>query len=619
VKKRTQWRCNEEQATRRFRRRLAVIGVVIGGMAVVIGWRLIDLQVVHAAQLAKRAERQQERLVPVAGERGSIYDRQGRVLALNGDMPSIFAVPNAIEEPKQLSAELAAVLGRPKAELVKRLSSDRAFVWLDRQVSPARAQEALAVGGEGVGMITESHRFYPKRSLMAHLIGFTGLDNEGLEGLELRYEPVLRGERGWRLVERDATGRVVLSKGSGAPKRGDDLHLTVDEVIQYETGQVLDSVIQETEASSAIAIMMEPATGAILAMVVRPEFNPNRLAGLDAGQWRNRSITDLYEPGSTMKPLMLAGAFEEKVIDPNELIDCEQGRMMVANKPLRDHEPFGLLTPGEIIQHSSNIGAAKIGMRLGAERLHDWLTTFGFGRPTGIDLKGEASGLLRPVSQWSGRSVASHAIGQEVGVTPLQLVTAYAALANGGWMVTPHLVEAVVSPDGTSQPERYPSPRRVISEHTARRVRDILTSVTTPDGTGAQAALADFRVAGKTGTAQKVNPETHRYDPQAVVSSFIGFVPAESPKFVLLVVVDDPKGPGWGGTVAAPAFRQIASATLNYLGVMPSLPPSVPKLVKAAPHVPTDRPRRSPIVPAAGGPFIEAVPEGAQTVAMRIE
>jgi len=619
VKKRTQWRCNEEQATRRFRRRLAAVGVLMGGMAAVIGWRLVDLQVVHAAQLAKRAERQQERLVPMEGERGTIYDRQGRVLAMNSEMPSIFAVPNAIEEPKVLGAELAAVLGRPKAELVKRLSTDRAFVWLDRQVSPARARQALAVGGEGIGVIPESHRFYPKRSLMAHLIGFTGLDNEGLEGIELRYDPVLRGERGWRLVERDAAGRVVLSKGSGAPKRGDDLRLTVDEVIQYETEQVLDSVIQETQASSAIAIMMEPSTGAILAMAVRPEFNPNRLAGLDAGQWRNRSITDLYEPGSTMKPVMLAGAFEEKAIKPDDLIDCEQGRMMVANKPLHDHEPFGLLTPGEIIQHSSNIGAAKIGMRLGAERLHNWLTTFGFGRPTGIDLKGEASGLLRPVSQWSGRSVASHAIGQEVGVTPLQLVTAYAALANGGWLVRPHLVEAVISPDGTSQPELYPPRRRVISEQTARRVRDILTSVTTPEGTGAQAALADFRVAGKTGTAQKVNPGTHRYDPQSVVGSFIGFVPAESPKFVLLVVVDDPRGPGWGGTVAAPAFRQIADATLHYMGVIPSLTPPAPKLVRTTPRAPAERPRRLPIVTAAGEPNVGTRPEGTQTVAMRIE
>jgi cell division protein FtsI (penicillin-binding protein 3) len=609
VKKRTQWRCNEEEATRRFRRRLAAVGLLMGGMAAVIGWRLVDLQVVHAAQLAKRAERQQERLVPMEGERGAIYDRQGRVLAMNSEMPSIFAVPNAIEEPKMLGAELATVLGRPKAELVKRLSTDRAFVWLDRQVSPARARAALAVGGEGVGMIQESHRFYPKRSLMAHLIGFTGLDNEGLEGLELRYDPLLRGERGWRMVERDATGRVVLSKGSGVPKRGDDLRLTVDEVIQYETEQALDSVVQETQASSAIAIMMEPATGAILAMAVRPEFNPNRLAGLDAGQWRNRSITDLYEPGSTMKPLMLAGAFEEKAIAPDELIDCERGRMMVANRPLHDHEPFGLLTPKEIIQHSSNIGAAKIGMRLGAERLHAWLTTFGFGRPTGIDLKGEASGLLRPVSQWSGRSVASHAIGQELGVTPLQLVTAYAALANGGWIVTPHLVEAVIAPDGTSQSELYPPLRRVISEKTARRVSDILTSVTTPEGTGTQAALADFRVAGKTGTAQKVNPETHRYDPHAVVSSFIGFVPAESPKFVLLVVVDDPKGPGWGGTVAAPVFRKIAGATLHYMGVMPSMAPPAPKLVHATP----------PAAPATGAPNGGTRPDGAQTVALRIE
>ena len=608
MKKRTQWRCNEEQANRRFSRRLVAVGVAMVAMAVVIGWRLVDLQVIHAGQLAKRAERQQEQLVPVEGERGTIYDRQGRVLAMNTEMPSVFAVPTAIEEPRPLGAALAAVLGRPKAEVIKRLSTDRAFVWLDRQISPARARAALSVGGEGIGVISESHRFYPKRSLMAHLIGFTGLDNDGLEGIELRYDSMLRGERGWRLVERDAAGRVVLSKGPGTPKRGDDLRLTVDEVIQYETEQALDSVVQETQASSAIAIMIEPTTGAILAMAVRPDFNPNRLAGLDAGQWRNRAITDLYEPGSTIKPLMLAGAFEERVVKPDDLIDCEQGRMMVANKPLHDHEPFGLMTPQEIIQHSSNIGAAKIGMRLGAERLHNWLTTFGFGRPTGIDLKGEVGGLLRPVSQWSGRSVASHAIGQELGVTPLQLVTAYAALANGGWMVRPHLVDSVVLPDGTSQPVPHQPLRRVISGQTAHRVRDILTSVTTSEGTGAQASMADFLVAGKTGTAQKVNPETHRYDAQAVVSSFIGFVPADSPRFVLLVVVDDPQGPGWGGTVAAPVFRQIATATLHYMGVMPSAASPSPKLVQFAPSAPV-----TAVSKAGPGP------DAGQTVAMRIE
>jgi cell division protein FtsI (penicillin-binding protein 3) len=587
-------------------------------MTVAIGWRLIDLQVIQAAQLAKRAERQQERLVPMEGERGTIYDRQGRVLAMNSQMSSLFAVPSAIDEPRVLGAELASVLERPKAELVKRLSTDRAFVWLDRQVSPARARAALAVGGGGVGMIAESRRFYPKRSLMAHLIGFTGVDNEGLEGIELRYDPLLRGERGWRLIERDAAGRVVLSKGSGAPKRGHDLHLTVDEVIQYEVEEALDAVVQETQASSAIAIMMEPATGAILAMAVRPEFNPNRLAGLESGQWRNRAITDLYEPGSTIKPLMLAGALEEKAITLDELIDCEQGRMVVANKPLRDHVPFGLLTPREIIQHSSNIGAAKIGMRLGPERLRGWLTAFGLGRSTGIDLKGEANGLLRPVSQWSGRSVASHAIGQELGVTPLQLVTAYAALANGGWLVRPHLVDAVVSSDGISLPEASSPLRRVISEQTARRVRDILTSVTEPDGTGAKAALADFRVAGKTGTAQKVNPDTRRYDPQAVVSSFIGFVPAESPKFVLLVVVDEPQGPGWGSTVAAPVFRRIADATLHYMGVVPSLT-SAPRLVQAAPRRPASKSPRPLIVQPTDASNMAAVPEGAQTVALRME
>jgi cell division protein FtsI (penicillin-binding protein 3) len=265
-------------------------------------------------------------------------------------------------------------------------------------------------------------------------------------------------------------------------------------------------------------------------------------------------------------------------------------------------------------------------MRLGAERLRGWLTAFGLGRPTGIDLKGEAGGLLRPVSQWSGRSVVSHAIGQEVGVTPLQLVTAYAALANGGWMVKPHLVEAVVDPDGLDRPEASQPIRRVISERTARQVRDILTTVTEPEGTGAKAALAGFSVAGKTGTAQKVNPDTRQYDAHAVVSSFIGFVPAESPKFVLLVVVDEPQGLGWGGTVAAPVFRQIAEATLHYMGVMPSAPPPSLKVVEAATRQPAVRPVTSAELSRPSGPSDRSsrplglpVSGGPQAVAMRVE
>ncbi|MEW6325214.1 MAG: penicillin-binding protein 2 [Nitrospirota bacterium] len=585
MKRRAQWRCNEEWVTRQFFRRLLGVAVILSGMALVVGWRLVDLQIVQAAALAKRAERQQERMIPIEAERGAIYDRQGRVVAMSSELPSLFAVPSAIDHPAALGAELAAILERPRQELVRRLSADRPFVWLDRQVAPARAQAVLALGSEGIGVVVENRRFYPKRALMGHLIGFAGLDHQGLEGLELSYDHLLRGERGWLLVERDAAGRAVFPKSarSAQPAKGRDLRLTVDEVIQYSMEQALDAALRQTEAASAIAVMMEPRSGAILGMAVRPEFNPNQAAATSAERWRNRAITDLYEPGSTIKPLILAGALEDRKIRLDELIDCEQGSMLVANRRLRDHLPHGLLTPPQIIQVSSNVGAAKIGMQLGAPRLRHWLTEFGLDRPTGIDLKGEAGGLLRPVAQWSGRSLASHAIGQELAITPMQLVAAYAALANGGLLVTPHLVDAAVLPDGTRQAIERPAARRVISRRTADRLRDILVSVTAPEGTAPKAAIPGFRVAGKTGTAQKIDPETRRYDPREVISSFIGFVPAESPQFVLLVIIDGPQGAGWGGVVAAPVFRQIAEETLHYLGVMPQAP-MVAQAAYVTPH-----------------------------------
>jgi len=599
TKRAARWRCKKELSTRQFRWRLAALAAVMGVLAIVVGWRLVYLQLIQGGQLAKRAARQQQQLIPIEAERGTIYDREGQVLAMSSESPSLFAVPSAIERPALLGARLAAILGRPQDDMIRKLSADRPFVWIDRQVTPARAQAALAAGQPAIGVIPENRRFYPKRSLMSHLIGFAGVDHQGLEGVELSYDRVLRGEKGWLVVERDAVGRPVFPKASSQPMRGHDLRLTVDGVIQYETEQALDAVLQETGAEHAIAIMMEPQTGAILSMAVRPDFNPNQLAGLEASQWRNLAITDLYEPGSTIKPVILAGALEDGVVQLDELIDCEQGSMMVvANHRLHDHIPHGLLTPPQIIQVSSNIGAAKIGMRLGASRLHQWLQAFGFGRPTGIDLNGEAAGLLRPVSEWSGLSLVSHAIGQEIGITPLQLVTAYSALANGGHLVTPHLVEAVIQPDGTSRPAPLAAARQIVSTSVVNRVRDVLVGVTGPDGTGAKAALPGFLVAGKTGTAQKVDPQTHRYDPQSMISSFIGFVPAESPKFVLLVVVDGPKGKGWGGTVAAPVFRRIAGETLHYLGVMPQ---SITPPILA----------RTDSSPAANGPLTVARGAGA--------
>ncbi|HXC62164.1 MAG TPA: penicillin-binding protein 2, partial [Nitrospiria bacterium] len=503
------------------------------------------------------------------GERGTIYDRRGRVLATNLEVPSIYAVPTSIQGSDQVGLELARVLKSDLTSVKRRLREDRNFVWIARKVTPERAKAVSDLKIDGIGFVMESQRFYPNRHLMGHLLGFAGMDNQGLEGVELAYDSYLRGEKGLLWMERDALGETIFPSGLGhvAPSRGRDIVLTIDEVIQYITEQELDRVVQQVSAVSGSIIVMNPKTGEILAMAVRPEFNPNILSRHDPSEWRNRAITDLYEPGSTFKIVTAATALEEKLVTPAERINCEEGSFQIGGEVFHDPVKEGVLTFSEVIQRSSNIGTIKIGTRLGAERLYQYAKTFGFGEKTGIDLLGETAGTLRSPHNWSKRSLASIAIGQEVAVTPIQLITAASAVANGGQLMRPYLVSKITEHDGpviqTIVPELR---RRVISQETARQLTQILEGVTRKGGTGEKAALETYSVAGKTGTAQKADSKTKAYSSDRFVSSFVGFVPAEDPEIAILVVVDEPKGVSWGGSVAAPVFKNVAEQTLLYLG-----------------------------------------------------
>lgn len=541
--------------------------------------RLVVLQGFQHAEWSKRAEREHEKNVSIEAERGTIYDRNGTVLAINVEVPSVYAVPGEIRDHEGVSRKLGAILNVAPRSLAKKLEDGKSFAWLARKIEPAKAEEIRRLRLDGIGFVMESQRFYPKRALFGHLLGFAGLDNRGLEGLELKYDATLRGEKGWLVLERDAHGKSIFPKDLNylAPSRGKDLYLTVDEVIQHVSERELDRVVDQTGAKGGTIIVMDPWTGEILAMAVRPRFNPNTVRTHQPSEWRNRAITDAYEPGSTFKIVTAAAALEERVVDPNEMIDCEEGSYRIFGTVLNDHDPIGVVPFRQVIAKSSNIGTAKVAQRLGEKRMSDYIRAFGFGERLGIDLQGETPGLVRQRERWSKRSLASVSIGQEIGVTPLQVITAVSAIANGGWVMTPHLVRQVKEIDlqrvgGEERVVRESSPqvrRRAVSEGTAREMVRILEGVVSKSGTGALAAIPGYSVAGKTGTAQKIDPATGRYSRHAFVSSFVGFAPAEDPAVAILVMVDEPEGEAWGGSVAAPVFSTIGREILHYLKVPP--------------------------------------------------
>lgn len=554
-------------------RRVFAAFLLIGGFAAILV-RLFYLQVLHAAELTVKADRQHEKTVTLEGARGTIYDRRGAVLAVNLDVPSVFGMPTSLDHPADVARDLARVLHIRADDIERKLRQDRSFVWIARKLDPEQGKRLQALSLEGVGTVLEGRRFYPNGSLLSHVLGFAGLDGQGLEGLERRYDRYLTGEKRLIVLERDALGRTVFPKGISerTPSPGHSLVLTIDQFIQYTAEKELEDAVTTTHAKAGMAIVMEPKTGAVLAMALSPKFDPNATSGISADRWRNRLVTDSYEPGSTMKVIVAAAALEERVMRPDTLIYGENGRMEVAHTVIHDHEKSQWLTFAEVIQRSSNIGAAKIAMRLDTDKVYRYLRSFGFGERTDIDLPGEVSGLVKEPRDWSRRSLASMAMGQEIGVTPLQLVTAYSAVANGGSLMRPYLVSEIRDAKGHVVLHAAPHVRRqVLSPQTAHTLTAILEGVVT-HGTGGKAAVPGYRVAGKTGTAQKIDPRSGAYSPTLFVGSFAGFAPADDPRLAIVVVIDEPKTEAWGGVVAAPVFRRIAEQVLPYLGVSPEEP-----------------------------------------------
>lgn len=571
-----------------FRGRRIGIAIILMMAFSVVLCRLFQLQVLQAGELTAKADRQHRKIVVLEGPRGTIVDRQGKVLAANVDVPSVFGVPTSLEDPAGVAKDLGRLLHIKADEIERRLKQERSFVWIARKLDPdvGRSLEALSL--DGIGTVMEGRRFYPKGFLLAHVLGFAGLDGQGLEGLERRYEPYLRGEKQMVVLQRDALGRTVFPKGlqEQGPSAGHNLTLTIDEVVQYIAEKELDEAVRTTRAKGGIVVVMEPKTGAVLALAVSPRFDPNELKSLSADRWRNRALTDVYEPGSTMKVFVAAAALEEKIMTPTTSVYAEQGEMTVAGTVIHDHERYGWLTFSQVIEKSSNIGAAKTGMALGEHRLYRSLRAFGFGERTEVDLPGEVAGLLRDPKDWGRRSVASISMGQEVGVTPMQLVTALSAVANGGVLMKPYLVQSILDGRGRVVYDAAPqAKRRPMSQETARTLGTILEGAVSR-GTGAKAILPGFRVAGKTGTAQKIDPATGGYSATKLVGSFAGFVPAEDPKLAIVVTLDEPQGEAWGGAVAAPVFRRVAEQALPALGVYSQEPAKFAMAARAPVLVP---------------------------------
>ncbi len=561
------------------RGRTLAVFLLMGLSFALVAARLVHLQVFQKTDLAARAERQQERLVRLEPKRGTIYDRRGRELAVSLDVDSVYAVPSGVDNPRTLAQRLSRILHEDEHSLARRLASDKHFVWLSRKVDPSRAEKVKDLGFKKVGLLLEARRFYPKKALAGPVLGFIGIDNEGLEGVELSYDAVLRGVNGWVLAEKDAFGRTVFPGGPGfeytLPRPGKDIALTVDEVIQHIAEKELDKALVQSRAKGGVCIVMNPQTGELLALSVRsssagrPAFNPNTPQHYRPGEWRNRALTDAFEPGSIFKPFLAAAALEEKLVHPLERFDCSSGKIQVADRVISDAKKHGILTFTDVISESSNVGTIKVAQRLGKERFFKYITAFGFGRKTGVDMPGEISGLVKDYRLWSGVSIGSISIGQEIGVTPIQMAAAFSALANGGTLMRPYIVSEIIDRDGTGGRKFAPQARgRTVSADTCRKLNKILQKAV-ESGTGQKARPGGYTAAGKTGTAQKIDPKTGIYSKREYVSSFAGFVPAGSPKLVIVVMIDTPEGLVWGGSVAAPVFKSVAEQSLAYLQVPP--------------------------------------------------
>src|SRR5689334_19341926 len=555
--------------------RALFVAAFIGFWMLIVCARLVYLQFSQHDGLANRARQQQSDSIDTAPERGELLDRQGRQLARSVQTVSLFLDPNGLDagQLECTAQELSQSLGLKFKDLLAQFreaqDAKKRFIWIARRLDADQANKLVAMNLPGLQSVLEPKRYYPNGSLAAHVLGYVGLDGDGLGGLERSFNSKISGEPGRLFVEKDASGKPYQSYEI-ASKAGQTVVLTIDQSIQYQAEQALNEAVKNSHAKSGTVIVLDPRSGEILALANAPTFDPNNVAASTADARSNWALQNIYEPGSTFKIVAFSAALEKKLARVDEKIDCQMGAITVAGRVVHDHKKFGVLTLPEALAKSSNVAAIKLGLRVGDQTMYDFIRSFGFGSKTGIELPGETNGILRKVERWQPSSIGSIAIGQEVGVTPVQMVAAFGALANDGMRVAPHLIREVRNAEGAVVYRAQPEQHRVISAETAIALRGMLEGVTL-HGTAKKAQLDGYSAAGKTGTAQKIDPKTKTYSSTKFVGSFVGFAPVSNPQVVIIVVIDEPAGAYHGGDVAAPVFRTVAEQVLPTLGIEPDI------------------------------------------------
>ena len=543
-------------------------------VAAVLG-RLVYLQVIKYQFFLNLASRQRGRVIDVDPRRGTIYDRNGTELAMSIDVDSVFAVPSEIPDQETTAQILANVLGLDAQDLLARLRSQKNFAWVKRKVDAESSDRVRALNLRGIYFRKEPKRFYPKRDLAAQVIGYVGTDDEGLGGLELVYDDDLRGIPGREIIEVDAR-RKWFGRVERQPDPGQNLVLTIDGTIQYIVEKELEQAMADTGAAAGTVVVQNPHTGEILALANRPTFNPNVFNSVDKKEaLKNRAVSDVYEPGSVFKTVTYSAAIEQGVVRPEDMVDCQGGAITVFGMTIHDAHKMGVMTIAEAYAHSSDVAAIKTGMKLGDERFDEYIRSYGFGSQTGIELPGESRGLKKPVKRWSKVSIASMSMGQEIGVTAVQVVSMVSSIANDGVYTPPRIVAGELPPNAGPKPVVFhpAQQHRVITPLTAVKMKKMMESVVL-DGTARRAILDGYTVAGKTGTAQKVDPATGAYSKTKYVASFVGFAPVNNPAVTIAVILDSAQGLHQGGQVSAPVFRRIAQQVLEYMHVPHDIEPT---------------------------------------------
>jgi cell division protein FtsI/penicillin-binding protein 2 len=563
-------------------RLLILAGVAFLWMTAVFG-RLTYLQLIRHSEYMSRAMRQQRRTIEIDPKRGTIYDRNMRPLAMSVPVQSAFAIPSEIKDTAMAARLLSGVLRVPPDSLREKLESGSTFVWVKRKMAQEEEEAVRSLNLKGIYFQEENKRYYPKLDMAAHVVGFVDVDEHGLGGIEYEYDNRIRG-KGEKIVAMADARQQKFDGGEARQDPGESVVLTLDEKIQYIAERELAAVIQKVHAPAGSVIVQDPNTGAILALANWPKYNPNSATSVPTEARMDRAVSAIYEPGSTFKLVTLAAAFDQNLIRPEEVFNCENGSIVVAGHRIHDHKKYGDLTVAQILANSSDVGAIKIALKLGPPRFNEYIHLFGFGSPTGVDLPGESRGLVQRLEHWGSFSIGSISMGQEVGVTPLQMINAVSAVANGGLLYKPRIVEEmrrgdhVLPLEGPSAPA---DPKRVIRPETAATMRRLMEGVIL-NGTGKSARLDGWTAGGKTGTAQKIDPATGRYSRTKVIASFTGFAPINNPAVTILVSVDSPEGwPHDGAAVSAPVFKRIAEQVLPYLDVPRDVPLN-PRLVQTA-------------------------------------